>query len=72
MSRKRDPLENVQECPNCDEPVTGRTCSNCGINPNAVDMVTCTECGSEVPKERTEPVALLSGRLCQRCYPDDA
>lgn len=39
---------NVSTCPRCNSPVTGITCSNCGLNVETAETVRCHDCGDTV------------------------
>lgn len=47
---------NVIECPKCDQPVSGRECSNCGVNPHTADFGDCFICGDTNPVSDMETI----------------
>lgn len=66
---------NVPECPDCNEPLNGRECNNCGCVPHEVETVKCDYCDKTEVKEETVvlkdtgPLGMKSNKryICRDC-----
>jgi hypothetical protein len=64
---------DYEKCPNCQTPLSGTTCKNCGTTPHEESVVTCKECRRKELEDKAKKVkkkgVAMRGHyhLCRDC-----